>query len=53
MLINVIVVKYVTENLISLLPVEICNVRVSISYFDQILGKRKYQSRQGLSFACI
>ena len=33
------------ESLISLLQAEICDIQVSISYFDQILGKRESQAR--------
>ena len=39
-----IVIKHVTETLISLQQVEICNVLVSISYFTQIFGKREPQT---------
>ena len=39
--IGVIVIKYVTETLILLLKANICDVEISISYFDQILGKRE------------
>ena len=53
MLINVIVTKNVTEILISWLQVDICDIRVSISYFDQILRKREPQTRQGFNFANI
>ena len=53
MLVNVIAIKYVTETLISSLKVEIYNRRVSISYFDQVLGKRESQTRQVLNFADI
>ena len=37
LLINVIVIKYVTETLILSPWVEMCDIQVSISYFDQIL----------------
>ena len=53
MLINVIVMKYVTETLISLLQVEICNIWVSISYFDQILGNMESQTQQVFNFTSI
>ena len=49
---NVIVIKYVTETLISLLFV-VCDIRVSISYFDQILGKRESQTRQVFDFVIL
>ena len=39
LLINVIVIKYVTETLTSWLQVYICDIRVSISYSHQILRK--------------
>ena len=39
MSINVIVIRYVTETLISLLFVEICDILVSISYFDLVVGE--------------
>ena len=42
--------KYVTETLISLLQVEICNIWVSISYFDQILGNMESQTQQVFNF---
>ena len=47
LLINAIVIKYVSETLISLLQVEICNMRLSISYFDQS------QTWQGFNFPGI
>ena len=53
LLINAIVIKYVSETLISLLQVEICNMRLSISYFDQTLGKRESQTWQGFNFPGI
>ena len=53
MLINVIVIKYVTETLISVLLVEICDISVSISYFGQILGKRELSNSAGINFAGI
>ena len=45
-----IIIKYVTETQISL---EISDVQVSISYFDQILGKRESETRQVFNFAGI
>ena len=36
-----------------LLSVEICDMRVSISYFDQVSGKRESQTRQVFNFAGI
>ena len=53
MLINVIVNKYATESLVSLLQVEIYDIQVSISNFDQILGKTDSQTRQVFNFADI
>ena len=38
--------------LISLLFV-VCDIRVSISYFDQILGKRESQTRQVFDFVIL
>ena len=45
--------KSLTETLISLLFIEICDIRVSLSYFDQILGKRESQTRQIFNFAVL
>ena len=45
--------KYVTETLISLLQVEICNIWVSISYFDQILGNMESQTQQVFNFTGV
>ena len=53
MLINVIVITYVTKTLISWLQVEIYDIGVSILYFDQILRKSESQTRQGLNFVGI
>ena len=53
LLINVIVIKFVTETLIALLYVEGSDVRVSMTYFDQILGKGESQTRQVFNFADI
>ena len=39
------------QKLISWLRVQMCNIKVSISYFDQILGKRESQTWQLLNFA--
>ena len=39
--------------LISSLYVEICVIQVSVSYFDQILGKRESQTRQVFNFAIL
>ena len=46
------VIKYVTETLISLLWIEICDIRVSI-YSDKILGNRESQTRHVFNFAGI
>ena len=51
LLINVINIKCVTETLISLLYVETRDIRVSISYFDQILRERESQTPQVFNFA--
>ena len=53
LLINVTVIKYVTETLVSLLFVEICDIRVSISYYGKILAKRESQTWQVFNFAGI
>ena len=59
LLIKVTVIKYVTETLSSLLYAEICDIQVSMSCFDQILGKRESQTQQvfnpvGISFCdCV
>ena len=53
LLINTIVFKYPKETLISLLQVEICDMWVSISYFDHVLGKRKSQTQHVLNFTGI
>ena len=45
MLVNLIVIKDVTETLISLLLVEICDMPVSISYIDQTLEKWESETR--------
>ena len=37
----------------SLLQVEICDIRVLISYFDQVLRKSESQIRQVINFAGI
>ena len=42
-----------SETLISWLSVETCDKQVSISYFDQILGKWKSQTRQLFNFTGI
>ena len=47
--------NYLTETVISLLKVDLCDIWVSISYSDQILGKRESQTRKvfnspGISF---
>ena len=46
------VIKYVTETLISLLWIEICDIGVSI-YSDKILGNRESQTRHVFNFAGI
>ena len=53
LLINVIVIKYVTESLILLLLVEICEMWVSVSYFHHILAKRESQTWHALNFVGI
>ena len=53
LLINVIVIKHVIEILILLLEVDICDIWVTISYFDQILGERESQTWQVLNFVGI
>ena len=53
MLINIRVIKYVTETLILVLLVEICDIRVLISYLDQILGKRQLSNSAGIQFCGI
>ena len=53
LLINLIVIKHVTETLILLLCVEIYNIGISLSYFDQIIGIRESQTWQVFNFAGI
>ena len=51
--IGVIVIKYVTETLILLLKANICDVQISISYFDRILGNRESETQQVFNFASL
>ena len=53
MLIKVIAIKDATETLILLPYAEISDMLVSISYFDQVFGKRKSETRHVLNFEGI
>ena len=53
LLINLIVIKCVTESLNLSLQVAIWEIQVSMSYFDQILGKRGSQYGKVFHFAGI
>ena len=53
LLINVIAIKDATETLILLPYAEISDMLVSISYFDQVFGKIKSETRHVLNFEGI